>query len=497
MLQNHTGGIEESLDPEDWESMRTLAHRMVDDMFEYTMTLRQRPPWRHAPAETKAHFNQPLPLDPQAPEEIYQEFLEHVLPYPVGNIHPRFWGWVFGNGTPLGALAEYLAASMNIGASGDLSYHSALYVEHQVLNWLKAMMGFPASASGVLTSGCSAANLIGLAVARNTKAGFDLRSEGLGAAHSTMTLYASEQIHSSIQKAVELLGLGSQALRQAPVNDQFRIDLDSLEAAIDQDRDAGFRPFCVVGAAGTTNTGAIDDLEALADLCRAQQLWLHVDGAFGAWAVLVAEEKHLVNGMERADSLALDLHKWMYMPYEIGCVLVRDEQAHREAFSLTPAYLAHGEGERGLTGRDLPWLTDYDFQLSKQSRGLKAWMSLKEHGVDKYARLIQQNIEQARYLGGLVQAAPELELAAPVTLNVVCFRYVCPDLDAAAQDALNKRILVELQESGLAVLSGTTIRDKYVLHVAHTNHRSRKQDFDLLVREVIRLGNEGRMVASK
>jgi glutamate/tyrosine decarboxylase-like PLP-dependent enzyme len=496
MSQKRTDAVEESLDPEDWEAMRALAHRMVDDMLDYTRTLRQRPPWRHAPRETKAHFDQPLPHDPQAPEEIYQEFLEHVLPYPVGNIHPRFWGWVFGGGTPLGALAEFLAASMDIGASGDLSYHSAIYVEYQVLNWLKEMMGFPASASGVLTSGCSAANLIGLAVARNTKAGYDLRGEGLSAAPRKLTLYASEQIHSSIQKAVELLGLGSQALRQLPVDDHFCIDLQALKAAIDRDRDDGFQPFCVVGAAGTTNTGAIDDLDALADLCQAEDLWLHVDGAFGAWAVLAPDERRLVAGMDRADSLAFDLHKWMYMPYEIGCVLVRHADEHRKAFSLTPAYLAHGEGEHGLTGRDLPWLADYDFQLSKQSRGLKAWMSLKEHGGAKYARLIQQNIDQARYLGELVQASTELELTAPVTLNVVCFRYIRPGLDAETLDALNKRILIELQESGLAVLSGTTIRGKYVLHVANTNHRSRREDFDALVREVIRLGREEKVADS-
>ena len=398
MTQERAKSFEETLDPEDWESMRSLAHRMVDDMLDYMRTVRERPPWQHAPNEVKAHFEEPLPLDPQAPEEIYQEFLEYVLPYPIGNLHPRFWGWVFGTGTVLGALADLLAASMNTN-SGDMSYHSAIYVEYQVLDWCKKMLGYPASASGLLTSGCSAANLIGLTVARNARAGYDLRHQGLHVAARQMTLYASQEIHSSVQKAVELLGLGSQALRRLPVDEQFRMDIQALEAAIAQDRADGHLPFCVVGAAGTTNTGAFDDLEALADLCQREDLWLHVDGAFGAWAALAPSVKHLVAGMERADSLAFDLHKWMYMPYEIGCVLVRHEREHREAFSLTPAYLAHGEGERGLTGRDLPYLTDYDFQLSRQFRALKAWMSLKEHGADKYARLIQQNIDQAHYLG--------------------------------------------------------------------------------------------------
>jgi glutamate/tyrosine decarboxylase-like PLP-dependent enzyme len=489
MAQESEMLVEETLDPEDWESMRALGHRMLDDMLDYVRTVRERPVWRHAPDQVKAHFNGPVPLDPQAPEEIYEEFLEYVLPYPVGNIHPRFWGWVFGTGTVMGALGEFLAAAMNTN-SGDFDHHSANHVEKQVLDWFKDMLGFPAAASGLLTSGCSAANLIGLTVARNARAGFDLRRQGLRAAPRPLTLYASQQVHSSIQKAVELLGLGSVALRRVPVNDDFQIDLDALQARIAQDRAEGYQPFCVVGAAGTANTGAVDDLDALADICQQEDLWLHVDGAFGAWAALVPEVRGLVAGMERADSLAFDLHKWMYMPYEIGCVLVQHEGAHREAFSLTPAYLARGVGGRGITGGDLPWLCDYGFQLSRGFRALKAWMSLKEHGRRKYGRLIGQNIVQARYLADLIVSTPELELVAPVPLNVVCFRYTRPGLDEAELDKVNEQITVELQEEGIAVPSMTTIRGKRVLRVANTNHRSRREDFDVLVREVVRIGKE-------
>jgi glutamate/tyrosine decarboxylase-like PLP-dependent enzyme len=463
---------------------------MLDDILDYLETVRGRPAWQHTPDSLRTHFDGPLPLDPQPPEEIYEEFLEHVLPYPVGNIHPRFWGWVFGTGTASGALAELLAAAMNIGASGGLAFHSANYVEKQVLSWFKEMLGFPPSASGLLTSGCSAANLIGLAVARNAKAGYDLRRKGLDAAPQKLVLYASEDVHSSVQKAVELLGLGSEALRHVPADDRFRINLGALEAAIARDREAGCLPFCVVGAAGTVNTGAIDDLDALADLCQRENLWLHVDGAFGAWAALAPGARDQVRGMERADSLAFDLHKWMYMPYEIGCILVQREPVHRHAFSLTPAYLAHGEGERGLAGRDLPWLSDYGFQLSRGFRALKAWMSLKEHGTRKYGRLIQQNIDQARYLAELIDAVPELEPVAPVALNVVGFRYVVPGLQDDAVDELNRQIVVELQERGTAVVSGTTIRNRYALHVANCNHRSRREDFDVLVRQVIEIGGE-------
>jgi len=455
---------EETLDPQDWESMRVLGHRMLDDVLDYLSTVRERPVWQHAPDWVKAHFKRPLPLDGQTPEEVYREFQEYVLPYPIGNIHPRFWGWLFGTGTVTGAFAELLAAAMNTN-SGDLAHHSALHVEKQVIEWLKEMLEFPPSASGLLTSGCSAANLIGLAVARNAKAGFDLRKEGLGSAHRKMVLYASQEIHSSIQKAVELLGLGSDAIRYVPVNHCFQINLEALKAAIVQDREAGRLPFCVVGAAGTTNTGAIDDLSSLADLCRQESLWLHVDGAFGTWARLAPYAKYQVMGLERADSLAFDLHKWMYMPYPIGCVLVRDEAEHRKAFSFTPVYLAREEEGRGLTGGDLPWLTDYGFELSRSFQALKAWMSLKEYGVRKYGRIIQQNIDQAHYLGELIAASPELELVAPVTLNVVCFRYLRPGLEDAVLDAINKEIILELQESGVAVLSGTTVVGKYVLRV--------------------------------
>ena len=489
MTQNEYVLNEECLDPQEWESMQALGYRMVDDMLEYLRTVRERPPWQHAPDEVKAHFEGPIPLEPQAPDQVYQEFVDYVLPYAIGNIHPRFWGWVFGTGTVMGGFAEFLTGMMNTN-SGDFDHHSAIHVETQVVDWLKEMLDYPATASGTLTSGCSAANLMGLAVARNAKAGFDVRSQGMRAGSRDMLLYASAEIHSSIRKAVQLLGLGDEAIRRVPVDDQFRIDLEALQASIAADRRAGSQPFCVVGAAGTVNTGAFDDLAALADTCRREDLWLHVDAAFGAWAKLVPSVNHMVNGMERADSIAFDLHKWMYMPYEVGCVLVRDEEQHRKAFSLTAEYISKSGDGRGMSSGVIPWFTDYDFQLSRRFRSLKIWMSLKEHGLNKYARLIQQNIEQAKYLGELVDAAPELELCAPVRLNVVCFRYVRPGLDGQALDALNEEILIELQEQGIAVPSGTTINGKYVLRVGHTNHRTKREDFDLLVREVIRRGDE-------
>jgi len=476
---------EESLDPDDWQAMRALGHRMVDDMMTYLETVRERPVWQPIPDRVKTSLQESLPLAPQDPSQVYQEFVENVLPYPMGNIHPRFWGWVIGTGTPLGMLAEMLAAGMNPNAGG--ADHVANYVEAQVLDWCKEMLGYPAQASGLLVSGGSMANLVGLAVARNARAGFKVRQQGLMASPAKMTLYGSSETHSSIQKAVELLGLGADSLRKVPTSSDYQIDLSALETAISEDREAGYRPICVVGNAGTVNTGAIDDLNALADLCQRESLWFHVDGAFGALAVLSPKLGPLLAGMERADSLAFDMHKWMYMPYEIGCALVRTPQDHRGTFALTPDYLAHTE--RGLAAGPI-WFSDYGPQLSRGFRALKAWMSIKEHGIKKYGRLIQQNVDQARYLAGLVDDSPDLEKLAPVSLNIVCFRFTAPHLDDAALNRLNQELLTQLHERGIAAPSSTTLASRYALRVAITNHRSRREDFALFVRETVRIGRE-------
>jgi glutamate/tyrosine decarboxylase-like PLP-dependent enzyme len=436
------------------------------------------------PDAVRREIQEPLPLEPQGAEKAYEDFCKNVLPYPTGNIHPRFWGWVNGTGSAVGMLSELLAAGMNSNAFGI--DQGATVVEQQVLSWLKEMLGFPAEASGLLVSGGSMANLVGLTVARNVKAEIDLRKEGMAAAPRKMVLYASKETHSSNQKAAELLGLGSEALRKIPVNDAFQIDLAALESAIATDREAGHHPFCIIGHAGTVNTGAFDDLQQLAALCRREGLWFHVDGAFGAWAALSPDLRPLTAGMEQADSLAFDLHKWMYMPYEAGCALVRWPDAHRRSFSLTPDYLA--PTSRGPAAGS-EWLSDYGIQLSRGFKALKIWMSLKEHGAAKFARLIQQNVEQVHYLAELIKKTPELELLAPAPLNVACFRYAAAGLDEAALNALNAELLLQLQENGLALPSNTLIKGKYALRVANVNQRTRREDFDLLVQEVVRLGN--------
>lgn len=476
---------EVTLDPENWESMRKLAHKMLDDMLTYLETVRERPVWQAMPEELRPLFKTPLPVSPEPPEQVYYDFKETVMPYPMGNIHPRFWGWVMGNGTVMAMLADMLASGVNPNMGGG--NHAAVLVELQVVDWLKEMMGFPSDASGLLVSGGSAANLIGLAVGRDTHAGFDVRAKGLRAGEKQLTLYGSKEMHSSLERAADLLGLGMDALRQAPVDADYRVDVEALHEMIRQDRANGYQPACVIGNAGTVNTGAIDDLAALADLAEREDLWFHVDGAFGAMARLSKEVKPRLNGMERADSLAFDLHKWMYLPFEAGCVLVRDRRAHRDSFALTPEYLAHHE--RGLASGAV-WLSDYGFQLSRGFRALKVWMSLKEHGVRRYSRLIQQNIDQAHYLAGLVERTPELELLAPVSLNIVCFRYRQDGISDEALNQINQELLIRLHESGIAVPTYTKLGEKYALRAAITNHRSKREDFRILVDAVVRLGSE-------
>jgi len=476
---------EETLDPADWDAMRALGHRMVDEMMDYLSTVRDRPAWQPVPTSARDALRRPLPRHPEGAEQAYEDFVEHVLPYPLGNIHPRFWGWVIGTGTPLGALADMLAAVMNPNVGGG--DHAAPYVEAQVLDWCKEMLGYPATASGLLVSGGSMANLAGLAVGRQARASGDVRRLGVGAAGGRLTLYGSAEMHSSIQKAVELMGLGSEALRLVPVDAAFEIDVAALEAMIARDRAGGCRPFCVIGNAGTVNTGAIDDLDALATIAAREKLWFHVDGAFGALAALDPELRGQLAGMERADSLAFDLHKWMYIPYEAGCTLVRDPDIHRETFSLTPGYLSHAP--RGAAGGEL-WFNEYGVQLSRGFRALKVWMSIKEHGIERYAALIRQNVEQARYLAELVRGAADLELLAPVPLNIVCLRYVGGTRDEAEREALNRELLMRLHEEGIAVPSTGVINGRYGFRVANTNHRTRREDFDLLVREVRRIGAE-------
>lgn len=475
---------EENLDPGDWNEVRQLGHRMIDEMMTHLETVRERPIWQPIPDEVRQQFKQPLPIEPTSANSIYEEFLEFIPPYNMGAIHPRFWGWVIGNGTTIGVLADFLAATLNPNLGGG--DHSANLVEAQVLDWFKEIFSFPHSSSGLLVSGGSMANLVGLTVARNDKAKFDIRKEGLQNAPQKMVLYSSSETHSSNIKGVELLGLGKDALRLIPVNSDFEIDIDALEASIAADKAAGYHVFCIIGNAGTVNTAATDDLNTLADICEREDMWFHIDGAFGSFAAIAPGYESVVSGMDRADSLAFDMHKWMYIPYDVGCALVRNRDAHYDSFAYVIEYLSHQA--RGVGSGDL-WFSDYGVQLSRGFRALKVWMSVKEHGVKKYGRMILKNIEQAQHLDKLVRERPELELMAPSPLNIVCFRYRVDGSDQQTLNKMNEEILFRLHEEGIAVPSYTTIDGNYAIRVAITNHRTQFDDLDLLVREVLRIGS--------
>jgi glutamate/tyrosine decarboxylase-like PLP-dependent enzyme len=360
-------------------------------------------------------------------------------------------------------------------------------MEAACLRWLAELMGMPAESSGLLTTGATMANLIGLAVGRHAKADYDVRKQGLqGCVHPQLLIYGSTETHSWALKAIELMGLGRDAYRRIPVTDAHRIDVEQLELQIQRDRDAGHRPAVVIANCGTVNTGAIDDLPAIAALCRNHDLWFHVDGAFGALLRLTQEYAGLVRGIEQADSLAFDLHKWIYLPFEIGCVLVRDPSLHTATFVTQASYLEEAEG--GIMAGGLPF-ADRGVELTRGFRALKLWMSLQVHGVHTYSRLIAGNMEQAAHLERLIQAAPRLELIAPRPTNVVCFRYRRPELDDPALNALNRRLVIELQESGRYIVSSTTLDSRYAVRVAITNHRSQMHDFAALAEDCVRFGD--------
>lgn len=476
---------EVTLDPSDWDDLRRLGHRALDDMFDYLATVRERPAWAAVPSESKALFAQEVPMEGMPADEVYSLIKEHILPYPTNNIHPRFWSWVGGTGTPVQLIADLVISAMNSGSLG-FDEAASTHVELQLLSWLKTLLGFDEDATGLLVSGGSMANLVGLAVARTHAAEYDVRAFGADpTAEPRLIYYASTETHSSIRKGIELLGLGSQSLRSIPVADDFRIDVTALKAQIEADTSAGCRPACIVANVGTVNTGAIDPVDTLADIAAREGLWLHVDGAFGACAALSEDSRDLVAGMERADSIAFDLHKWMYVQYDCGCVLVRSNRPHRETFSVTPAYLR--TFERGLASGPQNF-SEYGVQLSRSFKALRAWMALKVEGADRYGRQIEQNIRQARYLSDLVDRTDGLERLAPTPLNIVNFRFTDPSIEPESLDDVNAEILMQLHERGIAAPSSTQLRGRLSIRVAICNHRSRKADFDALVDGVMQIG---------
>jgi glutamate/tyrosine decarboxylase-like PLP-dependent enzyme len=465
-------------DPSDWPGFRTQAHRMLDDILDYVENIRERPVWQPIPDEVRSQFRSDVPEAPCDVAAVHAEFMRDILPFTAGNVHPGFMGWVHGGGTPVGILAEMLAAGLNANLGGR--DHMPIEVERQIVLWMRRIFGFPESASGLFVTGTSMANLIGVLIARDTELGFEVRCAGVAGSSKRLAAYASAAAHSCIGKAMDIGGIGSDALRLVPVDSRHRIDLDALEKAIDADRRAGLAPFLVVGTAGTVDTGAIDDLDGLSAICHRERLWFHVDGACGALAILAPDLAPRLKGIERADSLACDFHKWGQVPYDAGFILVRDGVLHRKTFATVAPYLR--KELRGLAA-GAPWPCDYGPDLSRGFRALKTWFTLKVYGTAALGSVISRTCALARYLESRIAETPELELLAPVELNVVCFRYRAEDAQR-----INPRIVVELQESGVVAPSTTVLDGRLAIRAAIVNHRTGSREIDLLVEKTVALG---------
>jgi aromatic-L-amino-acid/L-tryptophan decarboxylase len=475
---------EETLDPKDWEALSALGHRMLDDMFSFLRNVRSEPAGA-PPQEAIDDILAPLTASGDGEEEVYDVFRRSILPYSLPNTRPRFWGVVSGTGSPFGMLSEMLRAGMNGAQEFTLS---EAHVHRWVIRWIKEMLGFPEEAGGVLVSGGSEANFTALAVARNAKANVDVKAKGVQGLSRKMTLYCSDEAHECLERSVELLGLGNEALRWIPTDDGCRVNVATLKKSIREDRKRNCHPFCIIGCAGTVNSGAFDDLNALADLARKENMWFHVDGAFGAWVKISRTHKRLADGMERADSLAVDLHKWMDMPYGIGCTLVKDRLAHYRTFVYghEAEYLKTAFGhaqDQAVNPHNLA------LPLSRSFSSLKAYMLLRAYGKTKYRRLVQQNIDQTNYLAELIRKDPRMEITAPVVSNIVCFRYRPTRLTEPELEKLNKGICEELNRRSFWMISDTTIRGRYMLRACSVNHRTRNEDLHFLVNEVKRIGN--------
>ncbi len=473
---------ETTLDPENWDDFRTRAHAMLDAAIDKMQAASDGRVWTPVPEALKETLKTGLPTEGRGAAASDAAIMA-LLPHGIGNTHPRFMGWVHGAGTPSNMVAEIAGAAINANAGGR--DHAAIYVERQLIGWMRDLFGFPQEASGLVVSGTSMATIVALKVARDAALAFRSRTAGVGAAR--LVGYTSAQAHACNARAFDLLGLGSDALRMVPVDDDFRMDEAALRALIEQDRAKGDVPFVVIGTAGSVNTGAIDDLEELSALAGQEGLWLHVDGAFGATGIMSDRLRPLLAGIEKADSIAFDFHKWLHVNYEAGFVLVRDGAAHMEAFSGRPDYLKRTE--RGMAAAS-PWPVEFGPELSRGFRALKVWAQIAEHGTSKLGAAITRNCEQTVYLSQLVDADDKLHRMAPVVTSICCFRYIAPGFSEEALDALNADIVIRLQERGIAAPSTTRLNARLAIRVNITNHRTRFSDLDLLVDAIGKVAGE-------
>lgn len=446
----------------DPESMRQMGYRVVDTLVAYWQSLASRPIGQRAERlHLESLLNEPTPTTPQPFEQVLEEFLNKVLPYLIKVDHPRYFAFVPAPNDYVGVLADFLSAGMNIFVGTWMVGAGATQVERVVIRWLCDWFGLPDTAGGLFVSGGSVANLVCLAAARHRYP--DALARG--------RVYYSDQTHSCVTRAWRILGLRDEQLCILPADEQFQIPLEVLRRQIARDRADGWLPFCVVANAGTTNTGAVDPLEALADLCAQEGLWLHADGAYGAAAILTEEGKRRLQGIHRLDSLAVDPHKWLYQPMMAGCAIVRHFEHLRDAFHILPPYLQ--DKERGAAGVDL---CDYGVELSRNFRALKLWMSLKVHGIEAFRQAMEWNLHLARLAEQALRAHPDWQIVSPATMGIVAFRYAPPHLSPEAADTLNRALIDKMIEDGFAMVSSTVLRGRVALRMCTLNPRATEAD---------------------
>ncbi|MBB5867071.1 glutamate/tyrosine decarboxylase-like PLP-dependent enzyme [Allocatelliglobosispora scoriae] len=462
------------------DDLRRAGRTAADLVADHLGGLTGRPVWQPVGDADRAWLTgQPLPAAGRPLGDLLDDVRDRIMPHPMGNGHPRFFGWVNSAPSPAAIAVSSLGAALNPScAGGD---HAGALLERSVVRWLAELVGFPhRPGGGLLTSGASMATIIALASARQRAAradGWDVRTDGL-AGHRPLVMYASAEGHGCLRKAAELLGIGSRHLRTVPVDGAFRLDADALRAMIVDDAAAGLRPFCVAASAGTVNTGTIDPLDAIADIAAEHGLWFHVDGAYGALGILDERIRPAFAGWERADSVVLDPHKWLGVPVDCGCVLLRDPAAARDAFSLVPAYL------RDDTAGDLGWFAEYGPEQTRPFRALRVWATISHLGRDGIVDLVERTAALAHELAAMIEAADDFELLTPVSTSITAFRYRPTALAAAALDDLNRAVPAAVQRRGRAFLTGTRLGGVEALRACFLNPATTHDDLAVLLDEI-------------
>ena len=475
----------------DWDSARArdFAGRASDlyaELIERLPGLPVTGSWRQE--EVERAVARAVPDEPLGDEELFSYLRSLLFDYATYCGHPRFMGYITGPGTVPGAVADLLTAGVNMNVGGWRLAPSATEVELALVRWFAQQFGLPALAGGLLVSGGAMANFVSLKIARDDKAMWDVRNDGV-AAGPPMVLYASQEVHVVTDRAADMLGLGANAVRKIPTDRGHRMRIDALRQAIARDREDGNMPFAVVGTAGTVTTGAVDPLGDIADVCQQEQLWFHVDAAYGGPAVLADDLRPLFAGIDRADSIAFDPHKWLYTPHSGGCALIRDGSKQGVSFLVAPAYI-HEDKELTGHGVDLGGLGP---QFSRGFQALKVWVSLLAHGRRAYSERISHDAALARYMGQRVEANPELELAAPVGLSICCFRYVPAGLEPGPRSdeyvsLLNDRLMSQIQLDGRAFCSNAFLDGMWALRACIVNFRTEAEDVDALLDLAVELG---------